>query len=209
MNKELENILLKVDELYTKYGIKSVTMDDVARKLGISKKTLYLYIKNKNELVTKVLDFKIKKLDCSLKELHEKNQNAVEELLEVGIHVIKTIKNYNPSTEYDLKKYYPDLYTRIHNNRKEKMYENVLKNVEKGKREGLFRDDLDNEIIAKMQTSRFMSMGEDEFFKPEEIFSPKTIIERFIYHIRGIANKKGIEVLEKTLQKIDIQEYLQ
>lgn len=209
MNKELDNILLKVGELYNKYGIKSVTMDDLARELGISKKTLYQYFENKNDLVSKVLDYNLEKRNCSFKELHEKNINAVEELLEVGIQVIKSTKDYNASIEYDLKKYYPNLYTRLHNIRKKKMYEAVLQNVEKGKKEGLFRDDLDNEIIAKMQTSRFLSMGDDEYFSPDDIFKPKTILELFIYHIRGIANSKGIEVLEKTLQKIDIQTYLQ
>ncbi|MDA3953989.1 MAG: TetR/AcrR family transcriptional regulator [Bacteroidales bacterium] len=209
MNKELENILLKVGELYNKYGIKSVTMDDIARELGISKKTLYLYFENKSELVSKVLDFNLEKRNCTFKELYKKDQNAVEELLEVGMHVIKSLQEYNPSTEYDLKKYYPDLYNRLHTVKKEKMYEAVLKNTIKGKKEGLFRADLDNEIISKMQTGRFLNMGADEFFNANDVMKPKYILELFIYHIRGIANSKGLEVLEKTMQKIDIQEYLQ
>lgn len=209
MNKEFENILEKVSELYNKYGIKSVTMDDVARELGISKKTLYQYVENKNELVSKVLDFVLEKGDCDIKKLYEKPLNAIEELLEVGVHIIKSVKDYNPSTEYDLRKYYPDLHKKMQDVRREKMYEAVLKNIQKGKTEGLFRDDLDDEIISKMQTSRFLNMGSDEFMSPDDVFKPKYILELFIYHIRGIANNKGIEVLEKTLQKIDIQEYIQ
>jgi hypothetical protein len=88
------------------------------------------------------------------------------------------------------------------------MYDSVFRNIQKGKAEGLFRDDLDDEIIAKMQTSRFMNMSSDEFMNAEEMLKPQYILELFIYHIRGIANKKGIEVLEKTLENIDIQEYL-
>jgi AcrR family transcriptional regulator len=208
MNKEFENILEKVSELYNKYGIKSVTMDDVARELGISKKTLYQYVENKNELVSKVLDFVLEKGDCDYKKLYEKPLNAIDELLEVGVHIIKSVKDYNPSTEYDLRKYYPDLHKKMQDVRKEKMYSAILKNIEKGKQEGLFRDDLDDEIIAKMQTSRFLNMGSDEFMNPNDVFKPKYILELFIYHIRGIANNKGLEVLEKTLHKIDIQEYL-
>lgn len=209
MNKEFENILEKVSELYNKYGIKSVTMDDVARELGISKKTLYQYVENKNELVSKVLDFVLAKGDCDFKKLYAKPLNAIDELLEVGVHIIKSVKDYNPSTEYDLRKYYPDLHKKMQDIRKEKMYSAILKNIQKGKQEGLFRDDLDDEIIAKMQTSRFLNMGSDEFMNPEDVFKPKYILELFIYHIRGIANNTGIEVLEKTLQKIDIKEYLQ
>lgn len=209
MNKELENILEKVGELYIKYGIKSVTMDDVSRELGISKKTLYQHVENKTELVAKVLDYILVKNHCQITDLIEQDLNAVEELLAVGVHIIKMVKDQNPSIEYDLKKYYPELYKKMHEVRKERMYDSVLKNILKGKKEGLFRDDLDDEIIAKMQTSRFMNMGQDEFFNPEEMFKPKYILELFIYHIRGVANSKGIEVLEKTLEKTDIKEYLQ
>ena len=209
MNKELENILKKVAELYSKYGIKSVTMDDVARELGMSKKTLYQYVENKKELVEKVLYYIINQNDCTLKKLTDKKLNAVEELLEVSIFITKTIQKYNPSTEYDLKKYYPELYKKLNEIRKEKMYDSVIKNIIKGKNEGLYRSDLDEEIIAKMHTSRFLNMTDDQVINHEEILKPRYIYEMFIYHIRGMANKKGIETLEKTLNKIDIQEHLQ
>lgn len=208
MNQELENILQKVSELYQKYGIKSVTMDDVARELGISKKTLYQHVENKNDLVEKVLEYILQEKNCQIEEIVHKKLNAIEELLEVGIHIVKTTKDYNLSAEYDLKKYYPELYRRMHEIRKERMYNAVLTNIKKGKEEGLFRNDMDDIIIAKMQTSRFINMHTDEFFETNEILNPKYVLELFIYHIRGIANKNGIEILEKTLQNIDIQEYL-
>ena len=208
MNKELQNILEKVSELYNKYGIKSVTMDDIAHELGISKKTLYLYVANKNDLVSKVLDYLLDKKNCSFKEITEKDQNAIEELLEVGVYITKSTKDYNKSIEYDLKKYYPELYKKLNNVRTERMYNSLLKNIQKGKTEGFFREELDDKIISKMQTSRFLNMSTDDIFNLDELFSPKYIIELFIYHIRGIANNKGLEVLEKTLNKIDIQEYL-
>ena len=209
MNNELQNILERVSDLYNKYGIKSVTMDDVARELGMSKKTLYLYVENKYDMVSKVLDYILHEKDCSFKEISEKDLNAIEELLEVGVYVIKSFKDYNPSTEYDLKKYYPDLFNKMHTIRKERMYKSVLKNIQKGKKEGLFRKELNDEIIAKMQTSRFLHMGSDEVINHNEMFKPQYILELFIYHIIGIANEKGLEVLENTLKKIDIQEYLQ
>ena len=209
MNNELQNILEKVGELYNKYGIKSVTMDDVARELGISKKTLYQHVENKNELVEKVLDYIVNQNDCSFQKLADKNLNAVEEVLEISIHIIKTIQEYNPSTEYDLKKYYPELYKKLNEIRKEKMYDSVIKNIIKRKDEGLYRDDLDEEIIAKMQTSRFLNISTDQVINNEEMLKPRFIYEMFIYHIRGMANKKGIEILDKTLDKIDIKEHLQ
>lgn len=209
MDKELENILEKVGDLYNKYGIKSVTMDDVARELGISKKTLYQYVENKSELVSKVLDYFLNEKDCDFKKITEKEINAVEELLEVGIYIIKSFKDYNPSTEYDLKKYYPELFTKLNTVRKDRMYQSIIKNIQKGKEEGLFRTDMNDEIVAKIQVSRFLNMGSGDILNSDEMLKPQNILELFIYHIRGIANNKGLEVLEKTLKKIDIQDYLQ
>ena len=209
MNKELENILSKVGELYNKYGIKSVTMDDVARELGMSKKTLYQYVENKNDLVGKVLNYHLEKNGRAYESLKEKNLNAIEELLEIGTHIIKSLKDYNTSTEYDLKKYYPELYSKLNKIRKDRKYNATINNLRKGKAEGLYRSDIDEDIIAKIQTSQFLNMASDEFFDLNDFFNPKNILELFIYHIRGITNKKGIEALEKTLQKIDIKEYLQ
>ncbi len=209
MNKELGNILLKVGELYDKYGIKSVTMDDVARELGISKKTLYIYVENKGDLVSKVLTNTIGKIDCTFKEIAEKDQSAIDELLEVGVHIIRTISKYNHSLEYDLKKYYPQLYEQVHETRKERMYKAIYKNIIKGKKEGLYRTDMNDEIIAKIQTSRFVHMSSGELFDPEEVHTPQYILELFIYHIRGIATKEGVDELEKKLKNTDIQEYLQ
>ena len=125
MNKELENILVKVGELYHKYGIKSVTMDDVARELGISKKTLYLHVENKNDLVSKVMDYFLDYKDTEFLKILSKKQNAIEELLEVGIYIIKAFRDFNPSTEYDLKKYYPVVYSKLQNIRKERMYKST------------------------------------------------------------------------------------
>jgi len=208
MDKELQNILERVGALYSKYGIKSVTMDDVARELGMSKKTLYQYVENKNDLVEKVLDYLLFERECEFLEIFDKNYNAIEELITVGIQVIKSIKYQNPATEYDLQKYYPVLFNKLQNIRKERMYNATLKNIQKGKQEGLFRKELNEEIIAKIQTSRFLNFSADEFFDPQEMLKPENILELFIYHIRGIANQKGIEELDKTLKTIDIQEFL-
>jgi len=208
MNSELENILEKVATLYMKYGVKSITMDDVARELGISKKTLYQYVENKNELVEKVVDYVIKLKECSFLNIAKKEMNAVEKLLEVNMHIIKEMKDYNPATEYDLKKYYPESYAKMHSIRKERMYQSILENIKKGKEEGLYRKELKEEIIARLQVSRFINMHEDDLFIKKDLERSEYIHELFIYHIRGIANEKGLEVLEKTLKIINFNNYL-
>ncbi|OFX27439.1 MAG: hypothetical protein A2041_02730 [Bacteroidetes bacterium GWA2_31_9b] len=208
MNSEFQNILEKVSALYMKYGIKSITMDDVARELGISKKTLYQFVENKNELVEKVVDYVINLKECGFKKIDEIKMNAVEKLIEVNMHIIESMKDYNPATEYDLKKYYPEIYAKMHSVRRQRMHDSILANIKKGKEEGLYRTELKEEIIARMQVSRFMNMHEDEFLTKNDLQRSEFIHELFIYHIRGIANEKGLEVLEKTLQKINFNNYI-
>lgn len=199
MEKEFENIVEKVSNLYQKYGIKSVTMDDVSRELGISKKTLYAYVANKEELVEKFIEYKTDQKQCNVKWIQEQELNAIEELLAVNQQVVEMLKNFNPATEYDLKKYYPGLYTKLRKHRMDSMYKAVRSNIEKGKKEGFYRAELNGEIIAKIYVSRIENSFESEMFTLDELTSETFINEMMIYHIRGIANKKGIDFLEKKL----------
>ena len=201
MEKELLNILEKVSILYQKYGIKSITMDDVAREFGISKKTLYQYVTDKPDLVEKVMLLIAEKHNSFFKKLRAKKINAIEELFEVNKYFTEMLKNYNPSMEYDLRKYYPDLFKKIYEVRRKRMYESIIRNMKKGIKEGLYRRDMDIEIIAKLHVSRIENMYDNEIFTNEELTSAKVFNEIFIYHLRGISNENGIKFLEEKLNR--------
>lgn len=186
-----------------KYGIKSVTMDDVARELGISKKTLYQYVEDKNDLVAKVIDLEIAEKAVLFTKADHAGINAVEEVFEVHRQVQQMIKDYNPATDYDLRKYYPELYAQIIKVRRAHIYKNVLDNLKKGKAEGLYRLDFDDELIAKIQLSRVEATFDEKVFTHDELLSPRLFKEIFVYHIRGIANEKGLKVLEQKLKELD------
>jgi AcrR family transcriptional regulator len=206
MNDEINKILDTVTEMYFKYGIKSVTMDDVSRELGISKKTLYTYFTDKADLVNKAVDRTIEKITQKYEAVIAGNLNAVEEILEFNRLAAEMIKTHNASTDYDLKKYYPELLDKIDRTKREKMYHMVLNNLKKGKAQGLFRKNLNEEIIAKLHVSRMMTMGMNACFTHDELLSVEVFREIYIYHIHGIANAKGLEILEKNLknQKINV-----
>lgn len=201
MIPEIENILERISCLYKKYGIKSVTMDDVAHELGISKKTLYLYFSDKDDLVMQVLNFEGEKRTKAYKKIYDLRLNAIEELLEVNRYMNHMMREYSAVVDYDLKKYYPEHYAKTQEMRREKMFESLINNMIKGKKEGLFREDLNEEIIAKLYVSRIMSMTENSSFSLVELSSPQVFSELIIYHIRGIANDKGIKMLEENLVK--------
>ncbi len=204
--EKLNDILLKVTVLFRKYGIKSITMDDIAREIGISKKTLYLFITDKKDLVNKVLDFEMERTRACFNELKPLGKNAISELFEVNRIMVEMMKRYSPSFDYDLKKYFPDINQRVLQNRRNGMHESVLANLKRGKAEGLYRSELNEEIITKLQISRIENMYSDAMFSGADFKMENVFKELFIYHIRGIANKKGIKYLEDNIHMFDYQE---
>ena len=199
---ELNEILARTFELYYKYAIKSVTMDDVARELGISKKTLYQHVTNKLELVEMVVRSEMEKAAQRHKNIQQMNLNAIEELFEVSKIMNEHLKKHNPALFYDLKKYYPKLYHEIKKNKREKTYESVLRNLKKGISEGLYRKEIKAEIIAKLYVSRLEQSYEESIFSLEEITSIEVFNEILIYHLHGICNEKGLEILKGNLNKL-------
>jgi TetR/AcrR family transcriptional regulator, cholesterol catabolism regulator len=203
MNEELKNILLKVRELYMKYGIKSITMDDVARELGISKKTLYQFVTDKDDLVGKFIDNEMALRQEEICKCFGKGFNSIEELFEISIFMNKLIRDQNPTTEYDLKKYYPQHYQKTVKARREGIYSYILLNLKKGIKEGLYRKEMNKDVIAKLYLWRSDNTNLNDLFTVQEFGSIKLFVELLSYHIRGIATEKGILVLEKKVKELE------
>jgi TetR/AcrR family transcriptional regulator, cholesterol catabolism regulator len=203
MNDELKNILFKVRELYMKYGIKSITMDDVARELGISKKTLYLYVTDKDDLVGKFIDNEITMRQEEICKCFRIGYNAIEELFEISLFMNKLMRNQNATTEHDLKKYYPNHYQKTLKARREGVYNYIMLNLKKGIEEGLYREEMNKEVIAKLYLWRSENIHLDELFTVEEFTSVKLFIELINYHVRGIATEKGISVLDRKIKELE------
>ena len=194
----MEEIIAKVSELYLKYGIKSVTMDDVSRELGISKKTLYQHFKDKDDLVKKVVVYQMSFLAAQMEKLSDNKMNAIEELFCVSKFISKYLKQINPSVSYDLQKYYPQVWKDINMDRRGHIFNRIKENMQKGIKEGLYRDNINIDIIARfylfrIELSQTFDLLVDSQYTFEEIFNTS-----FYYHIRGIANQKGLEYLEKN-----------
>jgi len=199
MTAEYQDILKKVFALYIKYGIKSVTMDDVAQELGISKKTLYQIVKDKHELVQQVAGTERKWQMKSFEKILRSRLNAVEQLIVVIRTVNRIMKEYSSTYLYDLKKYYPELYRSFREEGREKMYNSMVRNIKQGKKEGLYRKELDEVIISKLYLIRVEAIQDSEIFSESEIHSPGFFREVLIYHIRGMATEDGLRVLEECL----------
>ena len=184
----------KISELFHRYGIKSVTMDDVARELSISKKTLYEQYADKSGLVRAVIEheFSCQKKKFDLEELHP--ENALEEVFLIFRHYTQMIKEQYPSFEFDLRKYYPEIYTDLKTGRRKRMMQNSLRNIVRGKDEGLYRSDIN---ILRVEC-----LIENDLFSNEELFSHEFALEMFLYHLHGIVSEKGSKFLEQHIHEL-------
>jgi len=186
----------KVCKLYRNYGIKSVTMDDVAHHLGISKKTLYAIVKDKDQLVRLVVDSQIEIHERQDNEVKKKNISALEEMLFVFKWVSELLRNMNPSYQYDMNKYYPDLSSEFINFKEKQLYNNIKENLKKGKREGIYRQEINVEIIARMNSERNLSMFRNNE-NMQSWITHDSFQEIFLYHIHAILNDKGRQLLKQ------------
>ena len=201
MDPKARQILDQVGKLYHRYGIKSITMDDVAKHLGISKKTIYEFFRDKEDLVNQVLFFEHEHNCVFLDAIEEKKLNAIEEVFEVYKMINAMFRDYNPSMEYDIRKYYPGLFLKMREIRRSRMFESVHNNLVKGKKEGLYRKELDSKIIAKLHVFRMETLLDNDMFTQEELNSFRMFHEIFVYHLFGILSHEGRIFFENNFDK--------
>lgn len=187
--------------VFMRRGIKSVNMDHIASELGISKKTLYQVVKDKEELIQKGVATFCKKEDLEMALIQEKKLNAIEESLEIKKWVLSVIDGIHPGVAYELEKYYPKTSRKMQDHRKKVIYKSLLENLKKGQKEGYYRKDIDADIIIKIYISRIEVLFDQQVFPMTEYALSNLYIESFNYHIRGIASEKGIQYLEKKVNK--------
>jgi AcrR family transcriptional regulator len=177
-------------------------MDDVASHLCISKKTLYEHFTDKEDLVRKVLLLSHEHQCAFMDDIERQNLNAIEEVFEVYKMINKMFVEYNPSMDYDIRKYYPDLFGKIKEIRRKRLYESAYKNMRKGKKEGLYRKDLNEKIIAKLHVFRTESLFDNDMFSIEDLTSFKMFHEIFVYHLQGILSEDGRKFFESKFGKL-------
>lgn len=197
-------IIEKVWKLFHQYGIKSITMDDVSHELAISKKTLYELFSDKWNLVDQVVDRGIETQRRLISEAKKDSPNAIHEVFSVFKVYLQMVKERFPSFEYDLKKYYPDIAARLNKIKRKEIIENTLSNLQRGKDEGLYREDLDAEIISRFNFLIVDNLGKQELFTMEEIYLEDFSTQMFLYHLYGILNFKGIKYLNENLDQLKI-----
>ena len=195
--------LSKATQLFIENGAKSVTMDEIAKEFGISKKTLYQKYKNKEELLEEVLKYKLQEVIERLKYLDENIDNAVARMFCRDEEIDKVSHSNNNILIRQLLKYYPAIFHKHMLNFSTKFSEVLVHNIEKGRKQGLYREDFDPELYAKLFFQLVMSYDSSPYFDVELIELENFMQETMFFYLNAITNEKGKEVLKNLKQKLD------
>jgi AcrR family transcriptional regulator len=189
--------LKRTEELFMRYGIKSLTMDDVARELGISKKTLYQFVENKNDLVLKVIEQHIDEDVVRGECWHREAKNAVEEILLVIQHAHSDFARIKSNVIYDLQRYHRDAWERMQEYQRGFMHRMVRENIERGRVEGLYRSDFDVDVIARLHVAESFILFDEAWF-PRPPYSLEVLFREYMwYYLHGILSEKGRQFLKE------------
>ncbi|MCC6576349.1 MAG: TetR/AcrR family transcriptional regulator [Flavobacteriales bacterium] len=184
-------------KLFMRLGIKSLTMDEVAGQLRMSKKTLYEHFSDKNDLVEQVVSAVCGHHRSSIDAICAKGLNAIEEHMEITRFLVAQVGGMHPSVQYDLQKYHPKAWAILDTCEKKDVHRCLAANLRKGIREGLYREDLDVEVITRLYLARVDATWDGHVFPAESFSLPDVLWKHLDYHFRGIASRKGIAYLDK------------
>lgn len=189
--------LEKVVTLFLENGAKTVTMDDVAREFGMSKKTLYQKYKNKEALLEDVLTFKLNEVIEKLQQLDAKIDNAVERMFCRDEHIEKAVQSNNSLLIRQLIRYYPSIFNRHMMQFSDKFADVMVHNIERGRNQGYYRTDFDAKIYAKIFFLLVMSYESSPFIDTAEIEKEHYNNEAMMFYMNAITTEKGKEYLKK------------
>lgn len=194
---QLQLLLTKSRDLFIKYGVKSLTMDDIARELGMSKKTIYLHVENKADLVMKVVTLYLDDERAEMDQILKSSKNSVEEMVKMIHYLLTNFSELNTSAIYDLQKYYPKAWNMFNEYRYNYVLERIKENLNSGIEQGVYRPDMQPEIIGKFYVAGIDMMLNQQLF-PSKHYQFLDIYRQFVnYHLRGVVSAKGLKFLEQ------------
>ena len=192
-----ERILLRAHELFNKYGIRSVSMDDLASQLGMSKKTLYQYYTDKDELVEAVFVAMMSHNQTQCKLDRQRAENSIHEVFLAYDMVQEMFANMNPSVLFEMQKYHPGTYKKFQEYKNGFLYQMLRTNIETGIREELYRAEIDVDVLTRYRIHSIMLAFDPEVFPTNRtrlVHIEQQLLENFLY---GLATIKGQKLIQK------------
>lgn len=196
-----ERIVSKAHELFMRYGIRSVSMDEVANHLGMSKKTIYQFYADKDALVEDVINIEVDEKQCTCNMHRQRSDNAIHEIFMATDMLLELLTDMNPALIFDLEKYHPSAFKKYNEHKNTFLYTLIKENIEWGKREGLYREELMSDIIARFRLASVFLVFNPENF-PNSKHSVATLVteitDNFLY---GLVSPKGVKLIQKYKQQ--------
>ncbi len=203
MEIKLSQILDKAEKLFMQKGIRNITMDDISRELGMSKKTLYLYIEDKSDLLMKIMENIIKQDTDYFNRIDRENENPIDELFETSKYISERLKQVHPSIHYEIMRYYPEVWKVYNDHKVDFAQKSVKANLIKGIKSGYYRQNINPDILARIYISRMDLCFDGEVFPGNEFNFVEVYNEMLYYHIRGVASLKGNQYLVTKIETIN------
>lgn len=192
-----EKIIEKSSKLFLNLGFKSVTMDDIANEMGISKKTIYQYFATKTKLVEATAIFKFNCINNEINSCFSLGVNPIDEILKMKEFIISQINNEKPSAEFQFKKYYPKIFSTLKQKQFELTHDYITSNIERGIKEGYYRTDLNIDFTARAFFSLMIALKDEEIFPIGKFSRIELLTNALDYHLRAICAPSKIEYLNQ------------
>lgn len=199
-----EKILTVSLQLFFKYGIKHVTMDDIAKELGMSKKTIYQFYKEKDDLVTQLCEVEMLEQEKTFHEIQQSAKDPIHEIMLISIKMREMMQHINPLFFIDLQKFYPSAYKRFQKFKEECAFKDVLSNIKKGLEMGVYRADINAEFVARYRLAQIDMLMFGNYFSFDKISFTRAhelSLEMFVYGICTIKGHKLINNYKKIKEE--------
>ena len=194
-----ERIIAKAREQFFRYGVKSVTMDDIATELGISKKTIYQHFGDKDAIVHQLMMAEMANDMCEWNDLDESSNNVIEKIVKSMDIIRKAFAEINPSAFFDIKKYHPKTWQLFQEHKQNFIMESIRKELLQGIEQGFFRADIKVEILVRMRLEQIEIGFDPHLFPPNKFSLIEVELTLLDHYIRGILTPKGLEVYQEFM----------
>ena len=202
-----ERILEESEMLFFRYGVRRVTMDDVAKALGMSKKTLYQYYSDKDELVAEATQAHLDRERIEFDKIFRNSENSIKSLFLISQCMRKSLSEINPSVLFDLKRFYPKSWEYWTEFKDQYIFKSIVENIKKGIEEEYFRSEVNAEILANLRVMEIQILFDRESFPSEKFNFMEVQMQLFNHFVYGIATEKGRKLYKEYLENENNESY--
>lgn len=195
---DIKNKILKgAEDLFLRYGVRSISMDDIARHLGVSKKTLYQHFADKDELVLMVSRSHLNKNIQDFDGIRDESKNPIEELARISVCMKVNMETMNPTLLYDLQKFHQKAWSEWIEYKNKHLRDSIVRNIKQGIADGYVRADINGEIMATMRIEQVQSAFNNDVFPPSRFKLAEVQEQLFDHFVYGLVTDKGRKLYQK------------